>query len=31
MGAEIIISLLGFGGTLLLVTVGLLNFSVFRK
>ena len=31
MGAELIISLLGFGGTLLLVTVGLLNFSVFRK
>lgn len=31
MGAEVIISLLGFGGTLLLVTVGLLNFSVFRK
>ena len=31
MGAEFIISLLGFGGTLLLVTVGLLNFSVFRK
>ena len=31
MGVEVIISLLGFGGTLLLVTVGLLNFSVFRK
>jgi hypothetical protein len=31
MGAEVIISLLGFAGTLLLVTVGLLNFSVFRK
>src|SRR5918911_4150092 len=31
MGAEVIISLLGFGGTLLLVTVGLLNFSVFRR
>jgi hypothetical protein len=31
MGAQVIISLLGFGGTLLLVTVGLLNFSVFRK
>jgi hypothetical protein len=31
MGAEVIIPLLGFSGTLLLVTVGLLNFSVFRK
>ena len=31
MGVDVIISLLGFGGTLLLVTVGLLNFSVFRK
>ena len=31
MGSDVIISLLGFGGTLLLVTVGLLNFSIFRK
>lgn len=31
MGFETLIGVLGFVGTLLLVTVGLLNFSVFRK
>ena len=31
MGIEVWIGVLGFGGTLLLVIVGLLNFSVFRK
>ena len=31
MGIETIIGVLGFMGTLLLVLVGLLNFSVFRK
>ncbi|HEX6044227.1 MAG TPA: hypothetical protein VFZ22_07040 [Pyrinomonadaceae bacterium] len=31
MGFETLIGVLGFLGTLLLVTVGLLNFSVFRK
>lgn len=31
MGIETLIGVLGFGGTLLLVLVGLLNFSVFRK
>src|SRR6476469_3155339 len=31
MGIETLIGVLGFAGTLLLVTVGLLNFSVFRK
>lgn len=31
MGFESLIGVLGFVGTLLLVTVGLLNFSVFRK
>ena len=31
MGIETLISVLGFGATLLLVLVGLLNFSVFRK
>ncbi|HKY26983.1 MAG TPA: hypothetical protein VJM12_03470 [Pyrinomonadaceae bacterium] len=31
MGLETLIGVLGFLGTLLLVTVGLLNFSVFRK
>lgn len=31
MGIEVWIGVLGFGGTLLLVLVGLLNFSVFRK
>ena len=31
MGIEALIGALGFVGTLLLVTVGLLNFSVFRK
>jgi len=31
MGIEALIGILGFGGTLLLVVVGLLNFSVFRK
>ena len=31
MGFETLIGVLGFMGTLLLVTVGLLNFSVFRK
>ena len=31
MGIESLIGVLGFVGTLLLVTVGLLNFSVFRK
>ncbi len=31
MGIETMIGVLGFVGTLLLVTVGLLNFSVFRK
>lgn len=31
MGIETLIGVLGFGGTLLLVVVGLLNFSVFRK
>lgn len=31
MGFEALIGVLGFVGTLLLVTVGLLNFSVFRK
>lgn len=31
MGLESLIGVLGFVGTLLLVTVGLLNFSVFRK
>lgn len=31
MGFEALIGVLGFLGTLLLVTVGLLNFSVFRK
>jgi hypothetical protein len=31
MGIEALIGVLGFVGTLLLVTVGLLNFSVFRK
>ena len=31
MGIEAIIGLLGFMGTLLIVLVGLLNFSVFRK
>ena len=31
MGFETVIGVLGFVGTLLLVSVGLLNFSVFRK
>ncbi|MDP9349191.1 MAG: hypothetical protein M3P24_08640 [Gemmatimonadota bacterium] len=31
MGMEVWIGLLGFAGTLLLVVVGLLNFSVFRQ
>jgi len=31
MGFETLIGVLGFGATLLLVLVGLLNFSVFRK
>ena len=31
MGIETLIGVLGFLGTLLLVVVGLLNFSVFRK
>ena len=31
MGIESLIGVLGFAGTLLLVVVGLLNFSVFRK
>ena len=31
MGIEPLIGVLGFMGTLLLVIVGLLNFSVFRK
>ena len=31
MGFETLIGVLGFAGTLLLVLVGLLNFSVFRK
>jgi hypothetical protein len=31
MGIEAIIGLLGFVGTLLIVLVGLLNFSIFRK
>jgi hypothetical protein len=31
MGIETLIGMLGFGGTLLLVLVGLLNFSIFRK
>jgi hypothetical protein len=31
MGLETLIGVLGFMGTLLLVLVGLLNFSVFRK
>jgi ABC-type protease/lipase transport system fused ATPase/permease subunit len=31
MGIEALIGVLGFIGTLLLVLVGLLNFSVFRK
>src|SRR6185312_12263387 len=31
MGFEALIGVLGFAGTLLLVLVGLLNFSVFRK
>jgi hypothetical protein len=31
MGIETLIGVLGFAGTLLLVLVGLLNFSVFRK
>ena len=31
MGIETLIAMLGFVGTLLLVLVGLLNFSVFRK
>src|SRR5689334_19846229 len=31
MGIEPLMGLLGFMGTLLLVIVGLLNFSVFRK
>jgi hypothetical protein len=31
MGIEGLIGVLGFVGTLLLVLVGLLNFSVFRK
>ena len=31
MGIEALIGVLGFMGTLLLVLVGLLNFSVFRK
>jgi hypothetical protein len=31
MGIETLISMLGFAATLLLVVVGLLNFSVFRK
>lgn len=31
MGIEALIGVLGFAGTLLLVVVGLLNFSVFRK
>ena len=31
MGFEALIGVLGIVGTLLLVTVGLLNFSVFRK
>jgi len=31
MGIETMIGVLGFMGTLLLVLVGLLNFSVFRK
>src|ERR1044072_2200386 len=31
MGIEALIGVLGFVGTLLLVIVGLLNFSVFRK
>jgi hypothetical protein len=31
MGFEALIGVLGFVGTLLLVTVGLLNFSIFRK
>jgi hypothetical protein len=31
MGIETMIGVLGFAGTLLLVLVGLLNFSVFRK
>lgn len=31
MGIETLIGMLGFAGTLLLVLVGLMNFSVFRK
>jgi hypothetical protein len=31
MGIETLIGVLGFVGTLLIVLVGLLNFSVFRK
>jgi hypothetical protein len=31
VGIECLIGVLGFVGTLLLVLVGLLNFSVFRK
>ena len=31
MGIEALAGMLGFAGTLLLVVVGLLNFSVFRK
>src|ERR1043165_3923513 len=31
MGIETLIGVLGFAGTLLLVLVGLLNFSIFRK
>jgi hypothetical protein len=31
MGIEALVGMLGFAGTLLLVLVGLLNFSVFRK
>ena len=31
MGIETVIGMLGFAGTLLLVLVGLLNFSIFRK
>src|SRR5688572_9565173 len=31
MGIEALIGVLGFMGTLLLVIVGLLNFSIFRK
>src|SRR5689334_11218127 len=31
MGIETLIGMLGFAGTLLLVLVGLLNFSIFRK